>query len=160
MRHSRVLILSACLVFALMTRTHVGGESPGSPAPRVTGTWTGVWFTRPPAPMAPKPLEKECKQRLDCTVVQKDNLWQATFEGECGRPFKFTIKMDGRQAGEAVLFKGTTDLGAEHGGVFDWIGRATDKEFVGFFTSAKQPGEFRLERQKMTAVDAVGRFDQ
>lgn len=160
MAHSRVLILSACLVFASLTGTGVGGESPASPAPRVTGIWTGVWFTRPPVPMAPKPLEKECRQRLDCTVVQKDNLWQATFEGECGQPFKYTIKMDGRQAGEAVLFKGSTDLGEKHGGVFDWIGRATDKEFVGFFTSAKEPGEFRLERQTMTRVDAAGRRDQ
>jgi hypothetical protein len=114
----------------------------------VTGEWTGVWFTRPPAPMAPKTMEANCKQRLDCTVVQKDNLWQATFEGECGKPFKYTIKMDGRQSGAAVLFKGSADLGEEHGGVFDWIGRASDNEFVGFFTSAKAPGEFRLDRKK------------
>jgi prepilin-type N-terminal cleavage/methylation domain-containing protein len=57
-------------------------------------------------------------------------------------------------------FKGTTDLGEENGGVFEWIGRAKDNEFVGFFTSAKHVGEFRLERQKTTAVGAVGRRDQ
>jgi len=34
-----------------------------------------------------------------------------------------------------VLFKGTADLGPKDGGVYDWIGRATEKEFVGFYTS-------------------------
>jgi hypothetical protein len=159
MRHSRVLILAACLVFALLTRTPVRGQSPGGPIPRVTGAWTGIWFPRPPTPTAPKPMEPNCQQRIDCAVAQKDNLWQATFEGECSRPYKFTVKMDGRQAGEAVLFKGTTDLGEENGGVFEWIGRATDNEFVGFFASAKHVGEFRLERQKTTAVDVAGRRD-
>jgi hypothetical protein len=56
--------------------------------------------------------------------------------------------MDGRQAGEVVLFKGTTDLGEKDGGVYDWIGRATDKEFIGFYTSAKYAGVFRLTRKK------------
>lgn len=40
------------------------------------------------------------------------------------------------------------DLGAENGGVFDWIGRAAGDGFVGFFTSAKHAGEFRLERKR------------
>ena len=44
--------------------------------------------------------------------------------------------MEGRQVGKAVMFKGTVDLGKNDGGVFDWIGRANDKEFIGFFTSA------------------------
>jgi len=30
--------------------------------------------------------------------------------------------------------------------VFDWIGRATDKEFVGFFSSRAYTGTFRLTR--------------
>jgi hypothetical protein len=65
-------------------------------------------------------------------VDSKDGVWHATFEGECGRPYKYTIKMDGRQVGGAVLFKATVDLGEQDGGVFDWVGRATDDEFVGF----------------------------
>jgi hypothetical protein len=86
--------------------------------------------------------------RLDCAVVRKGDSWQATFEGECGRPYKYTIKMDGRQAGEVVMFKGTTDLGEKDGGVYDWIGRATGKEFIGFYRSAKYAGVFRLTRKK------------
>jgi hypothetical protein len=81
-------------------------------------------------------------------VVRKGDTWQATFEGECGRPYKYTIKMDGRQAGDVVLFKGTTDLGEKDGGVYDWIGRATQKEFIGFYTSAKYSGVFQLARKK------------
>jgi hypothetical protein len=114
--------------------------------PAVTGAWTGTW-----GPYFKQDQEKSAKKAekcMDCVVVLKDGVWQATFEGECGRPYKYTIKMDGRQAGEAVLFKGTTDLGPKDGGVFDWIGRATDKEFVGFYTSAKYNGVFRLERKK------------
>jgi hypothetical protein len=48
--------------------------------------------------------------------------------------------------GKAVLFKGTTDLGARDGGIFDWVGRATDKEFIGFYTSAYSTGVFSLTR--------------
>jgi hypothetical protein len=56
--------------------------------------------------------------------------------------------MTGRPSSEAVLFKGTTDLGEKDGGVYDWIGRATDREFVGFYTSANHTGAFRLTRKK------------
>jgi hypothetical protein len=73
---------------------------------------------------------------------------QRALEGDCGRPYKYTIKMEGRLVGKVVMFKGTTDLGAKDGGVFDWIGRATDKEFVGFFTSAYYTGTFNLARAK------------
>jgi hypothetical protein len=118
---------------------------PGS-MPQVTGEWTGTW-----GPYHPQPAitpEKKKEMRLDCTVTYKDGVWRATFEGECGRPYKYTIKMDGRQAGEVVLFKGTTDLGEKDGGVYDWIGRATEKEFVGFYTSAKYTGVFQLARKQ------------
>lgn len=116
-------------------------------APDVVGKWTGTWGPYDPAPDAKQ--EKQPKLGLDCNVVRSDDgSWQATFEGECGRPYKYTIKMDGRQAGEVVLFKGTTDLGAEDGGVYDWIGRATNDEFIGFYTSAKYQGVFSLSRKK------------
>src|SRR5438046_6055992 len=89
-----------------------------------------------------------CKQ-LDCKVeTLPGGKWQATFEGECGRPYKYTIKMLGRQAGPTVLFSGSADLGPKDGGVFDWIGRATDREFVGFFTSRGYTGTFRLARPR------------
>jgi hypothetical protein len=123
-------------------------------APDVTGEWTGTWGPYDPQPAASKDKDKEKNKdkkkdmRLDCTVVRKQGTWQATFEGECGRPYKYTIKMDGRQASDVVLFKGTTDLGEKDGGVYDWIGRATDKDFVGFYTSAKYTGVFRLTRKK------------
>jgi hypothetical protein len=127
----------------------------GAP-PAVTGAWTGDWGMYSPPPKngeQPPALKKmmypeQCKQ-LDCKVeVLPDGKWQATFEGECGRPYKYTIKMPGRQAGNVVLFQGSADLGEKDGGVFDWIGRASDKEFVGFFTSKGYTGTFRLGRAK------------
>jgi hypothetical protein len=114
--------------------------------PIVVGQWTGTW-----GPLLPKPANpaaKNAEMLLDCTVIYKDGAWQATFEGECGRPYKYTIKMEGRQAGDVVLFKGTTDLGEKDGGVYDWIGRAGPQEFVGFYTSAKYTGAFRLTPKK------------
>ncbi|MBM3459272.1 MAG: hypothetical protein FJX77_12150 [Armatimonadetes bacterium] len=128
-------------------------------APAVTGAWSGTWgvYTPPPA-NAPEGKEKPspytlAQRQMDCKVEMKgDGKWEATFEGECGRPYKYTIKMSGRQSGEAVLFQGSADLGPQDGGVYDWIGRATEKEFVGFFSSGKYTGAFRLDRPKSVAA--------
>jgi len=51
-------------------------------------------------------------------------------------------------AGSVVIFQGSADLGDKDGGVFDWIGRANDKEFIGFFTSKGYTGVFRMARAK------------
>lgn len=123
--------------------------------PEVTGAWTGTWgiYAPPPLsgePAAPAKSDYTAQQRqMDCRVeALPDGKWQATFEGECGRPYKYTVKMLGRQAGNVVLFQGSADLGEKDGGVYDWIGRATDKEFIGFFTSQGYTGTFRLARPK------------
>src|SRR5262249_20197867 len=145
MRHRSVLVIAlvAALIGTVSAQVTKSGDIP---RPDVMGDWTGTWGPYQPE-QPPKPEAKR-EMRLDCTVVRKGDTWQATFEGECGRPYKYTIKMDGRRAGEVVLFKGTTDLGEKDGGVYDWIGRATEKEFVGFYTSAKYAGVFRLARKK------------
>ena len=118
----------------------------------VAGDWTGDWGMYSPPPKSgevPPALKKmmypdQCKV-MDCKVKALPNgKWEATFEGECGRPYKYTITMQGRQAGDVVMFQGSADLGEKDGGVFDWIGRASSKEFVGFFTSKGYTGTFRL----------------
>src|SRR5262245_61057589 len=95
-------------------------------APDIAGEWTGSWGIYSPA-QGTTPPKDICKKLEAKVEPQKDGVWQAVFEGDCGRPYKYTIKMEGRQIGKVVLFKGTTDLGAKDGGVFDWIGRANDK---------------------------------
>ena len=128
------------------------GQAQNAPAPAkdqgpdIGGAWTGTWGIYSPAQGTTPP--KDICKKLDATITQKDGVWLASFEGDCGGTYKYSIKMEGRQAGKAVLFKGTTDLGAKDGGVFDWIGRATEKEFVGFFTSAYYTGTFNLARPK------------
>lgn len=112
--------------------------------PDIAGAWAGTWGAYNPS-QGSTPPKSTCKD-LTAKVERKEDLWQATFEGDCGRPYKYSIKMEGRQAGKVVMFKGTTDLGAKDGGVFDWIGRATEKEFIGFFTSAYYTGTFSLTR--------------
>jgi hypothetical protein len=124
--------------------------------PAVQGEWTGTWSVYAPPPLAaaaaaPQPAAKQPQypgMRLDAKVEPAaDGKWQATFEGEAGRPYKYTIQMTGRQAGDVVLFQGSADLGEKDGGLYDWIGRATEKEFVGFYTSQKYTGHFRLARK-------------
>ncbi len=117
--------------------------------PPISGEWAGTWGPYQPGAEAKKPGPADQPRRLDCKVTAKaDGSWQAIFEGECGRPYKYTIQLAGRQVGEVVLFKGTVDLGEKDGGVYDWIGRASDQEFVGFYTSQKYAGAFRMTRPK------------
>jgi hypothetical protein len=137
------LILLICSVLAVsQTQT----TQPTNQAPDISGDWTGTWGVYSPAQGTTPP--KDICKRLDAKVEYKDATWLATFEGDCGRPYKYKITMEGRQVGKAIMFKGTTDLGAKDGGVFDWIGRANEKEFVGFFTSANYTGTFNLSRPK------------
>ena len=114
--------------------------------PDISGEWTGTWGIYSPAQGTTPP--KDICKRLDARVEFKDGAWLASFEGDCGRPYKYAIKMEGRQIGKVVMFKGTTDLGEKDGGIFDWIGRANNKEFVGFFTSGNYTGTFNLSRTK------------
>ena len=62
-------------------------------------------------------------RRRPVVAEQRGGAWQATFEGECGRPYKYTVQMKGSQIGDTVMFQGTADLGEKDGGVVDWIGR-------------------------------------
>ena len=120
-----------------------GARGPAQPL-NISGNWTGTWSTYSPTQGATPP--KEVCAKLDARVAQVGGVWEATFEGDCGRPYKYSIKMEGRQSGNAVLFQGTADLGAADGGVYDWIGRATNTEFIGFYTNAFTTGVFSLKR--------------
>jgi len=138
------LIAIAALVLTGMVASSAAEPKKPAKTPQVQGKWMGNWggFDAKSGAVAKK---EQCKG-LDCVVELKEGVWHAVFEGDCGRPYKYTIKMEGRQIGDSVMFKGTTDLGASDGGVYDWIGRANDKEFVGFYTSAHHVGVFRLTR--------------
>ncbi|MFN0087872.1 MAG: hypothetical protein ACKVX9_20940 [Blastocatellia bacterium] len=139
-------------LFPAISLTVALAQTQGAPAqtkaqaPDIAGAWTGTWGVYSPAQGTTPP--KDICKKLDAVITQKDGAWEAAFEGDCGGTYKYAIKMEGRQVGKIVMFKGTTDLGAKDGGVFDWIGRATDKEFVGFFTSAFYTGTFNLSRAK------------
>jgi hypothetical protein len=121
--------------------------------PLVIGEWVGTWgIYAPPKTGEPQPQSRYSGKelQLDCKVEElRSGAWRATFEGECGRPYKYTVKMQGRQAGDVVLFQGTADLGEKDGGVYDWIGRANEAEFIGFYTSQKYTGHFRLARRQV-----------
>jgi hypothetical protein len=143
----RTLTASIACVLVLMANAEArqGGRSPQTP-PDLTGQWVGTWSAFNPARASTPP--KELCAKLTATLAQKGDVWQAVFEGDCGRPYKYNITMEGRGAGGAVMFKGTADLGAKDGGVYDWIGRADNNEFVGFFTSAAYTGVFSMTRAK------------
>jgi hypothetical protein len=144
--------LSAALLFAAMIvpgHAQQGqpgrGRGPQAP-PNITGAWAGTWSAYNPA-RASTPPQEQCA-KLSANVVQKGDVYEAVFEGDCGRPYKYTITMEGRAVGRVVMFKGTVDLGARDGGTYDWIGRAMDNEFVGFYTSAAYTGVFNMTRVK------------
>lgn len=139
------VILCSAVAIAQNQTTQTPAQTPNQGAD-IAGDWTGTWGIYSPAQGTTPP--KDICKRLDAKVEFKDGTWLASFEGDCGRPYKYQIKMEGRQVGKAVMFKGTTDLGPQDGGVFDWIGRANEKEFVGFFTSANYTGTFNLTRTK------------
>ena len=136
-------LLAAFLCFAAFLCM---AQAPAPAAPLdAAGDWSGTWSAYNPA-QASKPPQEQCKD-LSAKVTTQNGVWEAVFEGNCGRPYKYTIKMEGRQVGKAVLFKGTADLGARDGGIFDWVGRATEKEFIGFYTSAYSTGVFSLTKK-------------
>jgi hypothetical protein len=148
-------IVAVVLAVGVGLGVAASSEPAQSKRPRVTGEWIGTWaVSAPPKAGAPQPQSSYSGKelQLECKVMElRDGAWEATFEGECGRPYKYTVRMQGRQAGDVVLFQGTADLGEKDGGVFDWIGRANDEEFIGFYTSQKYTGHFRLARRQATA---------
>jgi hypothetical protein len=132
------------VVLSVTNLSAQAGRGFGGPPANPVGKWSGTWMSFNPAEGATPPKE-QCKT-LNADVTRDGDTWKAVFEGDCGRPYKYTITMDGRQVGPVVMFKGTVDLGAKDGGVFDWVGRATDKQFIGFYTSAFATGVFSLTR--------------
>ena len=137
-------LVVAAAVVTLMAQGQ-RGRGPQGP-PEIAGKWTGTWSSFNPARSTEQPKEM-CKQ-LDADIVRNGEVWVATFEGDCGRPYKYKISMNGRLSGGVVLFTGTADLGAQDGSVYDWVGRATAGEFIGFYTSAHATGFFNLSRPK------------
>jgi hypothetical protein len=122
-----------------------GGRGFGAgPPPEVIGRWSGTWSSYDPAQGATPPQEQCAK--LTAEISREGETWKALFEGDCGRPYTYSITMEGRLVGTVVMFKGTTDLGPKDGGVYDWIGRANAKQFTGFYTSAFSTGVFSLTR--------------
>ena len=119
------------------------GRGPQGP-PNIVGNWVGTWSAFNPA-RASTPPQEQCA-KLSAAISQKGDVYEAVFEGDCGRPYKYSITMEGRLVGNVVMFKGTVDLGAKDGGVYDWIGRAVDEEFVGFYTSAAYTGVFNMTK--------------
>jgi hypothetical protein len=123
---------------------HAAQASSSSAAPAAEGSWAGEWGPYNPAKnMA---LKKEDCNIISAKVQRQGDKWQAEFEGQCSRPYAYTISMDGEQHGNAVLFRGTVDLGPQDGGVYDWVGRATGDEFVGFYTNAYHTGIFHMKK--------------
>ena len=143
--YGALLAAFLCLAtFVCLAQAPAAPPAPAAPTD-ASGDWSGTWSSYNPA-QASQPPKEQCKD-LSAKVTNQNGVWEAVFEGNCGRPYKYNIKMEGHQAGKVVLFKGSADLGARDGGVFDWVGRATDKEFIGFYTSQYSTGVFSLTRK-------------
>ena len=142
-----VWVVALLVIAASATGDGQGQRGRGQQGPPdIAGRWSGTWSSFNPAQATAQP--KEVCAKLDADVVRNADTWVATFEGDCGRPYKYKITMNGRLVGGVVMFTGTVDLGAQDGGVYDWVGRATNGEFIGFYTSAYATGFFNLTRSK------------
>ncbi len=78
--------------------------APSAQAPDVTGEWTGTWSSYNPAQPAVPPKE-QCKT-LTAKVAKKGDGYEATFEGDCGRPYRYAITMEGRAARQDGALQG------------------------------------------------------
>ena len=143
-RLPRLILQVAVLAASVAALGAQGGRGFGGPPPEVTGRWSGTWSSFNPAESATAPKE-QCKS-LSATISREGEVWKALFEGDCGRPYKYQISMEGRAVGPVILFKGTSDLGVQDGGIYDWVGRANATQFIGFYTSAFATGTFSLTR--------------
>ena len=144
---TRAFLIGTLIVMTSLAGQAQGGRGRGPQGPpEITGSWSGTWSSYNPA-RASTPPQEQCA-KLSATIARKAEIWEAVFEGDCGRPYKYSITMEGRLVGNVVMFKGSADLGQRDGGVYDWIGRATGDEFVGFYTSAGYTGVFNMTRAK------------
>ena len=149
MYRSMVTLGLSAAVVGLVTGARAADAPKVVAPPDITGAWTGTWgpYLDPNAPAPKKPAFPPMK--IDCKVEKAaDGKWGATFEGNAGGFYKYSIKLTGRQSGNVVLFQGTEDLGEKGGGIYDWIGRANETEFMGFYTSQGHVGTFHLTKVK------------
>src|SRR5260370_11547503 len=106
-------LLSLCLAVAAIVAQTPAQSAPA--APDISGDWTGTWSSYSPAQGATPP-KQQCAH-MTAKVALEGGVWQATFQGDCGRPYKYSIKMVGRQAGKSILVKGCAHLGGRSGAV-------------------------------------------
>ena len=64
-------------------------------------------------------------RQVDGEHHPEGEVWEAVVEGDCGRPYKYTITMEGKLSGGAVMFKGAVDPWRERRRCLrlDWPGR-------------------------------------
>lgn len=104
----------------------------------VAGTWNGTWWYGD---------RVDEGQPLSCTCTQiGPNQWTATFDAQYGGRSLYTFDITGKKDGDAVLFEGAVDLGADHGGVYQWTGAARGDTFTGEYSSEKAEGAFRMSK--------------
>ena len=72
--------------------------------PSISGEWVGTWGVF--HPNQTRTAAQDTQRQLVCHVAAlTPDKWQATFEGECGRPYKYTIQMLGSGLGMSSFSK-------------------------------------------------------
>src|SRR5678816_1373064 len=107
-KHFALLSICLTLITGLAIAQERQGRGRGGPAQPldIGGTWSGTWSNFNPAQTTSQPNVVCAKLEAKVARGAGEGTWEAVFEGDCGRPYKYTIKMEGRQTGNAVLFKG------------------------------------------------------
>src|SRR5947209_12102129 len=100
MKRAFFIGLTILAVTAAFSLSRAQDKPKSAKAPEVVGNWSGDWgmYSPPPKngevpPEVKKHMYPEACKQMDCKVeIQPDGVYQATFEGECGRPYKYTIQ--------------------------------------------------------------------
>jgi hypothetical protein len=101
---TRLAAVLVALVITAASPAAQGGRGRGPQGPPdIAGVWTGTWSAYSPARASTPPQEMCAK--LSANITQKGDVWEAVFEGDCGRPYKYSITMEGRHVNGVVLFK-------------------------------------------------------
>ena len=89
-----VLVSALLLTMAIPAGAQEGkrGRGPQGP-PNIAGAWSGTWSAYNPA-RATTPPKEQCA-KLTANVTQNGDVWEAVFEGDCGRPYKYRSRWKG-----------------------------------------------------------------
>ena len=141
--YSSLKFVSTVLLFVCFTSgcAHLGESGGGKDLPAYfEGSWYG-------------PHPDNALGVLNCTITPTgDGQWDALFFATFGGQGEYEVELNGTTVDDTIVFKGSVDLGATSGGVFDWTGVIEGDNFDGSYTSKFINGTCKMTRAEKPVV--------